>query len=69
MGEMKRVIAREKADRQVDRFASTIAICASIICAIRLAREPDITRPTPRLYSEIADSISLAKMILDRIVK
>lgn len=69
MGEMKRAIAREHADRQTERFASTLVIAASIIAAVRLAREPDILRPTPRLYATVSDSINLAKMILDRIVR
>ena len=70
MGEMKRAIARENEERQKsDRFLSTLVISASIIAAIRLAREPDITRPTPRLYATISDSISLARSILNRIVR
>ena len=68
--EMKRAIARENEERQKsDRFLSTLVISASIIAAIRLAREPDITRPTPRLYATISDSISLARSILNRIVR
>jgi hypothetical protein len=42
MGEMRRAIAREEQDgrRMQDRFASTLVIAASIIAAVRLAREP-----------------------------
>jgi hypothetical protein len=70
MGEMKRAIAREVEDRQKsDRFLSTLVIAASIIAAIRLAREPDITRPTPRLLAAVSDSIQLARTILNRIVR
>ena len=78
MGEMKRAIAREERERartmeeqrsMTDRFASTLVIAASIIAAVRLAREQDISRPSPRLTSVIADSISLARMILDKIVR
>jgi hypothetical protein len=43
-----------------DRFASTVVIAASIIAAVRLARDPDISRPSPRLTSVIADSVTLA---------
>jgi hypothetical protein len=44
MGEMRRAIAREGAERsKQDRFASTLVIAASIIAAVRLAREPGIT--------------------------
>ena len=69
MGEMRRATAREEQDRRTqDRFASTIVIAASIIAAVRLAREPDISRPSPRLTSVIADSVGLARMILERVV-
>jgi len=37
MGEMKRQIAWRM--RQSSRYASTVAICASIIAAVRLARD------------------------------
>jgi hypothetical protein len=77
MGEMKRAIAREEQERakameeqrrMTDRFASTLVIAASIIAAVRLARD-DISRPSPRLTSVIADCVGLARMILDKIVK
>jgi len=69
MGEMRRAIAREDAERQKqDRFASTLVIAASIIAAVRLARD-DIGRPSPRLTSTIADSVSLARMILEKVVR
>jgi hypothetical protein len=75
---MKRAIAREEQERtkamaeqkrMTDRFASTLVIAASIIAAVRLAREPDISRPSPRLTSVVSDSIGLARMILERIVR
>lgn len=70
MGEMRRAMGREELDRQKqDRFTSTLVVAASIIAAVRLAREPDIGRPSPRVASVIADSITLARTILDRIVK
>jgi hypothetical protein len=68
MGEMRRAIAREDQDRKQDRFASTLVIAASIIAAVRLARE-DISRPSPRLTSAISDSVFLARMILERVVR
>ena len=47
MGEMRRAITREDQDRRKqDRFASTLVIAASIIAAVRLARD-DIGRPSP----------------------
>ena len=75
---MRRAIAREEQERtkamaeqkrMTDRFASTLVIAASIIAAVRLAREPDISRPSPRLISVVSDSIGLARMILERIVR
>jgi hypothetical protein len=78
MGEMKRAIAREERERarnmeeqkrMTDRFASTLVIAASIIAAVRLARDQDISRPSPRLASVVADSIGVAKMILEKVVR
>jgi hypothetical protein len=54
--------------RMTDRFASTLVIAASIIAAVRLARE-DISRPSPRLTWVIADSVGLARMILEKVVR
>jgi len=67
MGEMKRANAREAEERQRDRFASTLVIAAAIIAAVRLARD-DISRPSPRLFATVADSVSLATMILRKVV-
>jgi hypothetical protein len=58
----------EEQKRITDRFASTLVIAASIIAAVRLAREQDISRPSPRLASVVADSIGLARMILTRVL-
>jgi hypothetical protein len=65
MGEMKRANAYEEQRRTTERFASTLAICASIIAAVRLARD-DISHPSPRLTSVIFDSVKLARMILEK---
>jgi hypothetical protein len=75
MGEMKRAIAREQTTRYEeeqrtrDRFSSILVIAASIIAGIRLARDENISRPSPRLATVIADSIALAKAILDKVVR
>lgn len=78
MGEMKRAVAREERERakmmeeqkrMTDRFASTLVIAASIIAAVRLAREQDISRPSPRLTAVVADSIGLARMILEKVLR
>jgi hypothetical protein len=78
MSEMKRTILREEWERtnaleeqrrMTDRFASTLVIAASIIVPSRLAREQDISRPSPRLASVLTDSISLARIILAKILR
>jgi hypothetical protein len=69
MGEMKRAIAYEERQGQVrDRFASTVVIAATIIAAVRLARE-DIGKSSPRLTAVVMDCIGLARMILNQIVR
>ena len=69
MGEMRRAIAREEEERRKqDRFASTLVIAASIIAAVRLARD-DISWPSPRIQSVIMDSVYLARSILNAIVR
>ena len=68
-GEQEGAKAMEEQKRMTDRFASTLVIAASIIAAIRLAREQDISRPSPRLTSVVTDSIGLARMILEKIVR
>jgi len=72
MGEMKRAIARERqawAEQMQEqaRMKSTLIIAAAIIAAVRLARDQDISRPSPRLTAVVADSVNLARMILDRV--
>lgn len=78
MGLMRRAIAREEQERSTvkgqqnqsnDRFASTVAIAASIIAAVRLARDPEVGRPSPRVASAIADSVALARMILEKVLR
>jgi len=70
MGEMRRAIAREQEQwTRRNRFSSTFVIAASIIAGIRLARDENISWPSPRLATVIADSISLAKAILDKVLR
>ena len=38
----------------------TLVIAASIIAAVRLARDQDISRPSPRLTSVVTESVGLA---------
>jgi hypothetical protein len=78
VGLMRRAIAREEQERRIameeqkrmtDRFASTLVIAASIIAAVRLARDQDISRPSPRLTSVIAESVGLARRILEAVMR
>ena len=69
MGEVHRAISREEQERRKqDRFSSTLVIAASIIAAVRLARD-DISRPSPRVQSVVVDSIQLTRSILNAIVR
>ena len=72
MGEMKRAIARERQAweekmQEQTRMKSTLVIAAAIIAAVRLARDPDISRPSSRLTAVVSESVNLARMILDRV--
>jgi hypothetical protein len=74
MGVMKRAEAAYRSEHQReqqirDRFASTLVIAASIIAAVRLAREETIDRPSPRVVSAVSQSVALARMILEQIVR
>ena len=60
--------AREQQKKMADRFASTLVIAASVIAAVRLAREPEIGHSSPRVDKVVVDSIGLARMILEKIV-
>jgi len=54
-------------NEQSARFASTVATCAAIICAVRLAGD-DINHPSPRVLCAVSDSVALAKMILKKVI-
>jgi hypothetical protein len=69
MGEMKRAIAYEQRESQkMDRFASTLVIAASIIAAVRLARD-DISKTSPRVTTVVLECVGLARMILNQVVR
>ncbi len=68
MGEMKRAIERENEESVRSRFASTLVIAAAIIAAVRLAREENLSRPSPRLTFAIGQSVALAGAILNRVI-
>ena len=70
MGEMKRAIAREREAwteqmQELTGMKSTLVIAAAIIAAVRLARDPDISRPSPRLTAVVSESVILTRTILD----
>jgi hypothetical protein len=57
MGKMKRQISSENG--RVARYAGTVAICASIVAAVSLARD-EVTGLSPTLAWAVADSVRLA---------
>jgi hypothetical protein len=50
-----------------ERMKSAYVIAAAIIVAVRLARD-DINRPSPKLTCAVADSVGLARMVLQRVL-
>ncbi len=74
---MRWAIAREKQERsrnmeeerrKQNRFASTLVIDPSIIAAVRLVRDSDISRPSPRRTAVVAERNSLAGVILEAVI-
>ena len=66
---MKRANARDEEERSKEvPYTSAVVIAASIIAAVRLAREENISTPTPRVVSTVYDSVSLARMILRKVI-
>jgi hypothetical protein len=65
--ERRKAMGEQK--RMTDRFASTLVIAAPIIAAVGLARDQDISRPSPRLTGVISNSLALARRILDAILR
>jgi hypothetical protein len=55
--------------RPEERFQSTVAIATSIINAVRLARNDNISPPSPSLATVTADSAGLGKTILKQAVE
>lgn len=52
----------------MDGHTSMLVFGASIIAAVRLAREPDISKPSPCVVSTVADAVGLARLILTKVV-
>ena len=46
-----------------------MVIAVAINAAVRLAREPDISKPSPKVVSVVNESVALARMILKYIVR
>lgn len=68
MGYMLRAVAHEEEQRFRERFDSAVSICAAIVAAVRLARDQNIGVSLPRVLAIIADSVSLARNIVRRVV-
>jgi hypothetical protein len=68
MGEMRRANARESEQSTGSRYVSTLVIASAIIVAVRLARE-DIGRPSPKISAAISESISLARGLLEAVLR
>jgi hypothetical protein len=69
MGVMHRAEAREEQKRIRNKFAATVVIAAAIIAAVRLARDENIRNPTERLNGVVGDSVGLAWLILERVLR
>jgi hypothetical protein len=50
-----------------DRRKHALLIAASLIAAVRTAREEDIKPTSPRIICRVDDSVRLAQMVLNRI--
>ena len=50
-----------------DRRKNALLIAASLIAAVRTAREENIEERSPRIICRIDDSVRLARMVLKRI--
>ena len=48
---------------------TAILVAAAIICAVRTAKEEKILPTSPSVIAKVADSIRLARMLWDRIVR
>jgi len=69
MGEMKRREAFESDQIKGSRYVSTLVKASAIIVAVRLAKEQDIGRPSPKILAAITDSVSLAKSLLEAVLR
>ena len=52
--------------QEQSQMKSTLVIAAAIIAAVRLARDPE-SAASSRLTAVVSESVSLARMILDRV--
>lgn len=69
MGVMHRAEAREEQQRMRDRFTSTVVIAAAIIAAVRLTRDENIDSPHPRVNEAVRQSVKLAWLILEAVLR
>ena len=69
MGVMHRAEDREERRRLREKFAATVVIAAAVIAAVRLTREENISNPSARLNFVVGESVALAWLILERVLR
>jgi hypothetical protein len=68
MGEMRRREGFEREQAISSKYIPTLVIASAIIVAVKLARE-DIGRPSPKVLAAITDSVSLARSLLEAVLR
>ncbi len=56
-------------NRPLDRYVSTVAIAASIIAAVRLAKLADLDLSIGKVMTTVQQSVRLARTILDEAIR
>ena len=69
MGVMHRAEDREERRRLREKFTAAVVIAAAVIAAVRLTREENISSPSPRLNFVVGESVALAWLILERVLR
>lgn len=69
MGVMHRAEDREERRRLREKFTAAVVIAAAVIAAVRLTREENISNPSSRLNFVVGESVALAWLILERVLR